>query len=230
MPLRLVWGITGSGDILPETFGAMSAVKDAQDVEITAVLSRAGVKVVRWYKLSEELDKRASHILKEEDSNTPFIVGKLQIGRFDCFVVAPATANSVAKIAHGIADTIITNAVAQTAKSDTPIYVLPVDQREGTTVTTRPGGERLELTIRAVDIRTYRQLQPLSTRTCGDRRPFTLINRKHVDRRIALGSLRHGVRDDRVGDAVRDLRDRVGGRRRHDEAVEAPDLELAHDE
>src|SRR5660398_189920 len=77
MPLRLVWGITGSGDILPETFGAMSAVKDAQDVEITAVLSRAGVKV---------------------------------------------------------------------------------DQAEGTTITTLPGGEKLELRIRSVDIDNSRKL------------------------------------------------------------------------
>ena len=116
------------------------------------MLSKAAVKVVRLYKLTEQVESFAKAVLIEVDANTPFIVGKLQIGRFDCFVVAPATANSVAKIAHGIADTIITNAVAQTAKSDTPIYVLPVDQREGTTVTTRPGGERLELAIRAVDI------------------------------------------------------------------------------
>jgi archaeoflavoprotein AfpA len=158
MTLKVAWGITGSGDLLPETVAAMSALSETQDVEITAVLSKAAVKVVRWYKLTERVESFAKAVLIEKDANTPFIVGRLQIGRFDCFVVAPATANSVAKIAHGIADTIITNAVAQTAKSDTPIYVLPVDQREGTTVTTRPGGERLELAIRAVDIANSRAL------------------------------------------------------------------------
>src|SRR5660398_303205 len=158
MPLRLVWGITGSGDILPETFSAMSAGKDSRAAEITAVLSRAGVKVVRWYKLSEELDKIASHILKEEDSNTPFIVGKLQTGRCDCSVVAPATANTVAKMACGVADSIITKAVAQANKTDMPLYVMPVDQAEGTTITTLPGVEKLELRIRSVDIDNSRKL------------------------------------------------------------------------
>ena len=36
--------------------------------------------------------------------------------------------------------------------------MLPVDQREGMTVTTRPGGERLELAIRAVDVANSRAL------------------------------------------------------------------------
>jgi len=158
MTLKVAWGITGSGDLMPETVATMSALHETQDIEITAVLSKAAVKVLRWYSLTERVKSFTKAVLIEEDANTPFIVGKLQIGRFDCFIVAPATANSVAKIAHGIADTIITNAVAQTAKSDTPIYVLPVDQREGTTVTTRPGGERLELAIRAVDIANSRAL------------------------------------------------------------------------
>lgn len=158
MPLKLVWGITGAGDLLRETFDAMSAVKDTQDIEITAVLSNAGVKVVRWYKLSDELDAIASRVLKEEDANTPFIVGKLQTGLFDCFMVAPATANTVAKVVYGIADTIIANAVAQTNKTDVPIYVMPVDQREGTTTTILPGGKELELRIRSVDVANSRKL------------------------------------------------------------------------
>jgi archaeoflavoprotein AfpA len=161
MPLKLVWGITGSGDLMPETFATMSAVHEAGDVEITAVLSKAAVLVVRWYKLDDELKTLAKSVLVEKDANSPFIVGKLQIGRYDCLLVSPATANSVAKIAWGIADTIITNAVAQTAKTDVPIYVLPVDQREGTTITTRPGGEKLELKIRRVDIENSRRLMTM---------------------------------------------------------------------
>jgi len=158
MPLRVAWGITGSGDQLAETFAAMSALSETEDVQITAVLSKAADKVVRWYRLRGQLDAIAGRVLIEKDANTPFIVGKLQTGGFDCLLVAPATANTVAKLVHGIADTIITNAVAQTGKTDVPIYVLPVDQREGVTVTTRPGGEELRLTIRAVDIENSRRL------------------------------------------------------------------------
>ena len=51
----------------------------------------------------------------------------------------------------------LTNAVGQTAKSTTPIYIMPVDLRPGTTVTMRPGGERLELKIRAIDVENTEQ-------------------------------------------------------------------------
>jgi len=53
MTLKLVWGVTGSGDKLPETVAAMAAVKQRHDIEITAAVSIAGVRVLRWYKLTE---------------------------------------------------------------------------------------------------------------------------------------------------------------------------------
>lgn len=159
MTLKVAWGITGSGDLMPETVAAMAAVSETQDVEITAVLSKAAVKVLRWYKLQDEVERITRKVVVEEDANSPFIVGPMQIGRYDCFLVAPVTANTTAKVACGIADTIITNAVAQVGKTDIPIFMLPVDQRPGTTVTTRPGGEKLTLTIRAVDVENADRLR-----------------------------------------------------------------------
>jgi len=159
MTLRVVWGITGSGDLLRETVTAMAAIREAEEVEITTVLSRAAVKVLRWYKLEDEVRRISRRVFVEEDANTPFIVGPMQIGRYDCFLVAPATANTTAKVACGIADTIITNAVAQVGKTDIPIFMLPVDQRPGTTVTTRPGGESLTLRIRALDVENADRLR-----------------------------------------------------------------------
>ncbi len=161
MTLKVVWGITGSGDQMTESVAAMAAVRESQDVELTAVLSKAAVKVVRWYKLWDEVERISRKVIVEEDANAPFIVGPMQIGRYDCFLVAPVTANTTAKVAHGIADTIITNAVAQVAKTDIPIFMLPVDQRPGKTVTTRPGGEKLELTIRAIDLENADRLRAM---------------------------------------------------------------------
>jgi len=62
-----------------------------------------------------EISKR---VLVEVDANTPFIAGPLQVGRYHSLLIAPATANTVAKIVHGIADTLLTNAVAQTQKGE----------------------------------------------------------------------------------------------------------------
>ena len=159
MPLKIVWAITGSGDLISEVFEVMNELSEQKGVEITSVLSKAAVKVVNWYKLTDKLNRISKKVLIEEDSNTPFIVGPLQTGQFDCLVVAPATGNTVAKVVNGIADTIITNAISQTNKTNVGIYILPVDQKKGTTTTTLPGGKKLELTMRDIDVENTDKLR-----------------------------------------------------------------------
>lgn len=162
MPARIVWGITGSGDLISEVFAQMEGLAKEKDLEITAVQSKAAVKVLNWYKLTGRLKGIAKKVFEEEDANTPFIVGPLQTGQFDCLLVAPATANTVAKVVNGIADTLITNSISQTNKTSTAIYILPVDQKKGTTITTLPGGKRLELTMRDVDIENTNKLRNMA--------------------------------------------------------------------
>jgi dihydromethanopterin reductase (acceptor) len=41
--------------------------------------------------------------------------------------ISPATSNTVAKIAHGIADSLVTNAVAHALKAGVLVFILPVD-------------------------------------------------------------------------------------------------------
>src|SRR5208283_5552612 len=159
MAVRIVWGITGSGDRIAEVFEVMSELAEHKELEITSVLSKAAVKVVNWYKLKEKLDSISKKVFVEEDANTPFIVGPLQIGEFDCLLVAPATANTVAKVVNGIADTIITNAISQTNKTNISIYILPVDQKKGSTITTLPGGKELELMMRDIDVENTNKLR-----------------------------------------------------------------------
>jgi archaeoflavoprotein AfpA len=161
MPARIVWGITGSGDLITQVFAVMDELAQEKDLEITAVLSKAAVKVVNWYKLKDKLNSIARKVFIEEDANTPFIVGPLQTGQFDCLLVAPATANTVAKVVNGIADTIITNAISQTNKTKINIYILPVDQKKGTTITTLPGGKKLELTMRDIDVENTDKLKSM---------------------------------------------------------------------
>ena len=171
MPLKIVWAITGSGDLISEVFEVMKEVSQQEGVEITSVLSKAGIKVVKWYKLRDNLNSISKSVLIEEDANTPFIVGPLQTGQFDCLLVAPATANTVAKVVNGIADTIITNAISQTNKTDVHIYILPVDQKKGTTTTILPGGKQLELTMRDIDVENtdkLRKMKGITTLTSPD--------------------------------------------------------------
>lgn len=181
MPARIVWGITGSGDLISEVFAVMDELAQEKELEITAVLSKAAVKVLNWYKLKDKLNSIARKVFVEEDANTPFIVGPLQTGQFDCLLVAPATANTVAKVVNGIADTIITNAISQTNKTNTNIYILPVDQKKGTTITTLPGGKKLELMMRDIDVENtnkLRNMKGITTLTSTGEMKF--IIRKYI--------------------------------------------------
>jgi len=181
MPAKIVWGITGSGDLISEVFAVMDELAQEKELEITAVLSKAAVKVVDWYKLNDKLKSIAKKVLIEEDSNTPFIVGPLQTGHFDCLLVAPATANTVAKVVNGIADTIITNAISQTNKTNINIYILPVDQKKGTTVTTLPGGKKLELTMRDTDVENTDKLRTIKgITTLANTEEIKSIVRKYI--------------------------------------------------
>ncbi|NDV19438.1 archaeoflavoprotein AfpA [Pseudodesulfovibrio sp. JC047] len=150
--MKIVWGITGAGDLMPELIDIMSDVSHDPDIEITAVLSKAAHTVIHWYKLTDRLKSIAKRVCVEKDANTPFIAGPIQVGKYDLFLAAPLTANSTAKIAHGIADSLITNCVAQACKGDTPTYLLPVDRQVGTTTTTLPDGTPFTLKIRPVDV------------------------------------------------------------------------------
>jgi archaeoflavoprotein AfpA len=161
MPSKIVWGITGSGDLISEIFEVMEEISKMKRLEITAVLSKAAVTVLKWYKLNDSLDRIAHRIMVEKDANTPFIVGPLQTGEYDALIVAPATANTVAKIVNGIADTIITNSVSQTNKTSVDIFILPVDQKMGTTTTILPGGKKLDLSMRDVDVENTNRLRKM---------------------------------------------------------------------
>lgn len=159
MAAKLAWAITGAGDLLSQCFDQMEALGRGGEWRITAMLSKAAATVLKYYKLEGRLQEIAEKVILEKDSNTPFIVGALQTGKYDTLLVAPLTANSTAKIALGLADTLITNAVAQANKAGVPIILLPVDQKPGTITTDLPGGGKLELTMRPVDIENAERLK-----------------------------------------------------------------------
>ncbi len=165
MPVKFAWAITGAGDFLPESVQVMKEIVAEHDVKILVFLSKAGLQVIKWYKLMKELESVSSKIRTEIDSNTPFIAGTLQKGTHEFLVVMPATANTVAKIAYGLADTLVTNAVSQAMKTAVPIYIYPVDQKPGTVTTMLPGGEKMELTTRDVDLETVERLRTMKGMT-----------------------------------------------------------------
>jgi flavoprotein len=77
---KVAWGITGSGDKLPETIGVMKDIKKGykNEVDIRVYLSKAGEQVIKWYKLYDQLIQSFDKVLVEFGPNSPFLAGDLE--------------------------------------------------------------------------------------------------------------------------------------------------------
>jgi flavoprotein len=87
MTVNIAWGITGAGDLINEVFDVMEGLSGYDDIRITAIVSKAGEAVLKWYKLTERLNSITEKVLIEKDANTPFIVAPLQTGKYQCLIV-----------------------------------------------------------------------------------------------------------------------------------------------
>lgn len=157
--MKLMWAMTGSGDRVREIVDIMKEIDDNPKITLTLLVSKASGQVLRWYKIWDEIQTSIRKIYTETDANTPFMAGPLQMGKYDLFVVAPLTANSAAKIACGIADTLVTSCVAQTLKGPTPVVLYPVDQNPGSITTFGPEGERIDVRARDIDLGNVQKLK-----------------------------------------------------------------------
>lgn len=142
MSVPIAWGITGAGHFLKETFEIMHKLVKTNKVKVTTYLSSAGSRVVRIYGLWNQLEQISNgnylqEILTEteEDAGSPR-AGRLLRGIYKALIVSPASGNTVAKVVYGIADTLVTNAIAQAQKGGAPIFMVPTDQQAGFIETT----------------------------------------------------------------------------------------------
>ena len=144
MVCHVAWAITGAGHFLKETFEVMTQLVETKKVMVTTFLSAAANQVVNAYGLQRKLEQVScggylQEIVKESEKDPGFSAsGRFILGEYDVLVVSPATANTVAKIVYGIADSLVTNLVAQAQKAKVPVYVVPTDQKEGYVETMLP--------------------------------------------------------------------------------------------
>jgi archaeoflavoprotein AfpA len=157
---RVAWGITGSGDRLLEVFDVMKQIKKQHndDIRITVYLSKAANMVVKYYRLFKVLQEEFDKTRVEVNSNMPTLAVQLQSGKIEFLLIAPATSNTVAKLATGISDTLLTNAAIMALKSFVPVYILPCDYKEGVTVTQLPDGSKMKIRVRKEDVEHVKKL------------------------------------------------------------------------
>lgn len=157
---KVAWGITGSGDRLAETMRTMQEIRESYGnyVDLRVYLSKAGEQVIKWYKLYDRLKRSFGKVQVELGPNSPFLAGDLELGKFELLLIAPATSNTVAKIAAGICDTLLCNSAIMAMKCSVPVYIMPSDYKEGIVITRLPNGKDLKLRVRKEDADNTRKL------------------------------------------------------------------------
>ncbi|WXG44560.1 MAG: archaeoflavoprotein AfpA [Promethearchaeati archaeon SRVP18_Atabeyarchaeia-1] len=162
---KVAWGITGSGEKLPETVNVMKVVKQEFEdrVDLRVYASKAGDQVLKYYKLTQYVEGNFGRVWVEINSNSPFLAGQLQSGKFEFLVIAPTTSNTVAKIAVGLGDSMLSNSAIMSLKASVPVYLMPSDQLEGTLSTILPSGKSLLLKIRKEDADNVRKLAAMES-------------------------------------------------------------------
>ena len=132
--MKLAWCITGAGHFLCESFDVFRELKEKNiSLKVTSFVSRAAGEVIKMYGLNKDLLNISSggyleecYFEKDQGASFPKS-GRFLLKKYDALVVTPTTSNTIAKLAYGIADTLVTNAVAQAVKGNVPVYIIPVD-------------------------------------------------------------------------------------------------------
>jgi archaeoflavoprotein AfpA len=158
---KVAWGITGAGDKIGEFIEVMKEIqKEYMDtVEIQVFLSKAADLVLKYYRLEDDLRKNFAQVRVELNSNAPFLAAWMQMRKYEFLLIAPATSNTVAKIANSIGDTMLTNATIMSLKAFVPVYVAPTDYKEGTVYTKLPNGKEMKLRVRKEEVEQVKKIK-----------------------------------------------------------------------
>ena len=158
---KVAWGITGAGDKIYELIETMIRINNEYDdtIDIHVFLSKAAETVLKYYKLEDTVRQTFQKISIEVNSNAPFLAAWMQMGKYEFLLIAPATTNTVAKIANGIGDTLLTNAAIMSLKAFVPVYIVPTDYKEGVCVTKLPSGKEMKLRVRKEEVEKVDKLR-----------------------------------------------------------------------
>ena len=158
---KVAWGITGAGDKIVEFLEVMKEMKKEYEntVEIQVFLSKAAEIVLKYYRLEDDVRQNFAKVSVELNSNSPFLAAWMQMRKYEFLLIAPATSNTVAKIANSIGDTLLTNAAIMSLKALVPVYIAPTDYEEGVVYTKLPNGKEMKLRVRKEEVEQVKKLQ-----------------------------------------------------------------------
>jgi flavoprotein len=152
--IKIAWAVTGAGHFLRESADLIKAFADRAEIHVC--LSLAAAEVVRMYKLEETIAGSAASVTRESGHSFP-LTSKFSVGFYAALVIAPATGNTVAKCAQGIADSLVSCMFAQAGKSRVPVCVLPTDVAPEI-ISPAPNGNMVKVFPRDLDLGLTKRL------------------------------------------------------------------------
>jgi dihydromethanopterin reductase (acceptor) len=118
---RLAWAITGSGHYLRESLAVLATLEN-----VDIFLSKAASEIVRQYGFQGQLDA-TGHKVYQDKTASSVPVELFYEGKYHTLVIAPATSNTIAKMAYGFSDSLVTNLFAQAGKTRIASIVFACD-------------------------------------------------------------------------------------------------------
>lgn len=118
---RLAWAITGSGHYLRECVAVLATLEN-----IDIFLSKAASEIIKQYGFQAQLDA-TGHKVYQDKTASSVPVELFYEGKYHTLVIAPATSNTIAKMAYGFSDSLVTNLFAQAGKTRVASIVFACD-------------------------------------------------------------------------------------------------------
>jgi dihydromethanopterin reductase (acceptor) len=118
---RLAWAITGSGHYLRESLAVLQTIEN-----VDIFLSKAAAEIIKQYGFQAQLDATGHKVYQDKTASSVPVEG-FYAGKYHTLVIAPATSNTIAKMAYGFSDSLVTNLYAQAGKTRVPSIVFACD-------------------------------------------------------------------------------------------------------
>ena len=118
---HLAWAITGSGHYLRESLAVLQTLEN-----VDIFLSKAAAEIIKQYGFQAQLGATGHKVYQDKTASSVPVEG-FYAGKYHTLVIAPATSNTVAKMAYGFSDSLVTNLFAQAGKTRVPSIIFACD-------------------------------------------------------------------------------------------------------
>ena len=149
---RIAWCITGSGHYLKESIDLMLTLEN-----VDLYLSKAGEEVLKWYDYDLSIFKKNKIKIFKDVTASASPVSLLYESVYKLVVISPATSNTIALMAQGVSNTLVTNMFAQAGKCEVESLVFACDTEP--VVITQAPKKLVTLYPREIDLKNFRELK-----------------------------------------------------------------------